>query len=115
MAKWFEDESFWESFCPVLFPEEKLQASEEEVERILSLTGFRGRDVLDLCCGPGRHSVTLAKKGFRVTGVDRSPFLLALARTRAARERTSMTRPITSVSYGTSTKVYARTASFSST
>lgn len=85
-TEWFEDESFWESFYPVLFPEEKLQASEDEVERMLNLTGFRGSDVLDLCCGPGRHSVILAKRGFRVTGVDRSPFLLGRARARAAHE-----------------------------
>ena len=32
--------------------------------------------VLDLCCGVGRHSIELARRGFRVTGVDRfEPFL----------------------------------------
>jgi SAM-dependent methyltransferase len=36
--------------------------------------------VLDLCCGPARHSLVLARKGFAVTGVDRSPFLLNKAR-----------------------------------
>lgn len=87
MAEWFEDESFWESFYPALFPEESLLAAEEQVDNLLRLTAFRGRDVLDLCCGPGRHAIALARRGYRVTGVDRSPFLLGQARTRAARER----------------------------
>ncbi|MBF6569391.1 MAG: methyltransferase domain-containing protein [Candidatus Binataceae bacterium] len=36
--------------------------------------------VLDLCCGPGRHSVLLAKRGYRVTGLDLSQPYLDLAR-----------------------------------
>jgi SAM-dependent methyltransferase len=39
---------------------------------------------LDLCCGPARHSIPLAQRGFHVTAVDRSPFLLNKARERAA-------------------------------
>jgi SAM-dependent methyltransferase len=39
--------------------------------------------VLDLCCGPGRHSTGFAQRGFQVTGVDRSRFLLSIARERA--------------------------------
>ncbi|MGH7558948.1 MAG: class I SAM-dependent methyltransferase [Gemmatimonadota bacterium] len=86
MAKWFEDESFWETLYPIMFSEERFQSAEDQVENILNLTGFGGRDVLDLCCGPGRHSVLLAKKGFNVTGVDRSAFLLRKARAHADRE-----------------------------
>jgi SAM-dependent methyltransferase len=36
--------------------------------------------VLDAACGTGRHSVELAQRGHRVTGVDRSPAMLAKAR-----------------------------------
>ncbi len=43
-----------------------------------------GGPVLDLCCGPGRHPAALAKRGFTVTAVDRTAFLLGLARARAA-------------------------------
>jgi SAM-dependent methyltransferase len=43
--------------------------------------------VLDLGCGPGRHSIPLAKQGAQVTGVDRSPFLLEKARSRAELEK----------------------------
>src|SRR5262249_25383575 len=38
---------------------------------------------LDLGCGPGRHAVALARRGFAVTAVDRTGFLLDKARTRA--------------------------------
>ena len=41
-------------------------------------------NVLDLCCGQGRHSVALAKTGLIVTGVDLSEEMLEIARSTAA-------------------------------
>ena len=38
-----------------------------------------GASVLDLCCGQGRHSVQLAKRGFQVTGLDLNAEYLDLA------------------------------------
>ena len=43
-----------------------------------------GARVLDLACGAGRHSLAAAALGARVTGVDRDPAKLALAKDRAA-------------------------------
>jgi SAM-dependent methyltransferase len=40
----------------------------------------RGMRVLDAGCGPGRHALELARRGFDVVGVDTSPEFLALAR-----------------------------------
>jgi SAM-dependent methyltransferase len=40
--------------------------------------------LLDAGCGTGRYAVELARRGFVVTGVDRSPDLLAVARARPA-------------------------------
>ncbi len=40
-------------------------------------------NVLDLCCGQGRHSLALAKTGLNVTGVDLSEEMLAIARSNA--------------------------------
>jgi SAM-dependent methyltransferase len=40
--------------------------------------------VLDLPCGQGRHSIELARRGYDVTGVDLSPFMLDIAKDRAA-------------------------------
>jgi ubiquinone/menaquinone biosynthesis C-methylase UbiE len=42
-----------------------------------------GGELLDVPCGYGRHAIPLARAGYRVTGVDRSPTLLAEAQRRA--------------------------------
>jgi len=40
--------------------------------------------ILDLCCGQGRHTIELAKRGFiNVQGLDRSRFLIQKAKTNA--------------------------------
>jgi SAM-dependent methyltransferase len=36
--------------------------------------------VLDVCCGAGRHSVELARRGYEVTGFDLSGYLIGQAR-----------------------------------
>jgi SAM-dependent methyltransferase len=82
--EWFENEDFWRDFYPYMFPPERFLAAKEEVGRIAALTQCYGGELLDLCCGPGRHAVEFAQSGFRVTGVDRSPFLLERAREHAA-------------------------------
>jgi SAM-dependent methyltransferase len=45
-----------------------------------------GARVLDLGCGPGRHSLALARRGASVVGVDHSEEFVALARAGAERE-----------------------------
>lgn len=52
-------------------------------ERLDLHTGSR---VLDLGCGPGRHSLALARRGVDVVGVDHSEEFVALAREAAAAE-----------------------------
>lgn len=81
-TEWFADESFWEDMYPFLFPDERLEIAEEQVEKVLSLTHIKGDAVLDLACGPGRHAVVFAGKGYKVTGVDLSGYLLGKARER---------------------------------
>lgn len=78
--EWFADESFWVELYPFMFPETRFTAAAEQVTQALELACPPGRDVLDLCCGPGRHAVVLAGQDYRVTGVDRTPFLLERAR-----------------------------------
>lgn len=45
--------------------------------------------VIDLGCGTGRHVVHLARRGFDITGIDLSPFMLDVTREKLAREHLS--------------------------
>ena len=81
--EWFDNNAFWQELYPFMFTEERFAAAPVETQKALSLAKLNGKDVLDLCCGPGRCSIALAKAGFKVTGVDRTEFLLNKARARA--------------------------------
>ncbi len=83
VPEWFEDEEFWTATYPFMFPDDRLALGEEQSEKLLKLSGVAGGAALDLGCGPGRHAVALARRGFEVTAVDRTRFLLDKARTRA--------------------------------
>jgi SAM-dependent methyltransferase len=87
MTEWFERDEFWVTMFPYMFPPKKIAAAAPEVRQVLRLVGRRRGAVLDLCCGPGRHAVEFARRGFRVTGVDRTRFLLNKARQRARAAR----------------------------
>jgi SAM-dependent methyltransferase len=78
--EWFENETLWRELYPYVFPMERVAAAQGQVTRILALADVTAGAVLDLCCGPGRHAVEFARHGFRVTGVDRSRYLLERAR-----------------------------------
>ncbi len=87
MSQWFEDESFWIDMYPFLFPRKRMEEADFEIEKLLNLIEFKGDSVLDLCCGPGRHAISLAKRGFSVTAVDRTSFFLEKGRQRAKSEK----------------------------
>jgi SAM-dependent methyltransferase len=72
---------------PVFFDEARFARAETDVRQVLRLAGRRRGAVLDLCCGPGRHAVELARRGFKVTAVDRTSFLLSKAKRRAREAR----------------------------
>ncbi|MCI0487734.1 MAG: class I SAM-dependent methyltransferase [Blastocatellia bacterium] len=84
MDEWYEDESFWIELYPILFSDERFDLAEEQVEKVLKLAGFEGGAVLDLCCGPGRHTIAIAKRGIKVTAVDRTEFFLNKAKESAS-------------------------------
>src|SRR5690242_21741718 len=57
----------------------------QEIDLLIRSAGLEPNDrILDLCCGQGRHVLELARRGFKyVTGIDRSRYLIRLARKRA--------------------------------
>jgi len=72
---------------PVLFSEERLKAAPQEVDQVSALLQLQpDSKVLDVCCGVGRHSLELARRGHCVTGVDRTAAYLSEARKRAEAE-----------------------------
>jgi SAM-dependent methyltransferase len=81
--EWFDDDAFWIALYPFIFSEQQFADAADQADKLLKLTNPRGKNVLDLGCGPGRFSIPLAAKGLIVTGVDRTAFLLEKARVRA--------------------------------
>jgi SAM-dependent methyltransferase len=70
--------SIWfELFLQPIAPEQT-EREAAFVARWLSQPAYRA--VLDLCCGQGRHARALARRGYRVTGVDANAAALEVAR-----------------------------------
>jgi SAM-dependent methyltransferase len=62
--------------------------TEQEVAFLVDALGLReGNRVLDIGCGPGRHSLALARRGIEVVGIDHSDEFVALARAAAEKEQ----------------------------
>mgnify|MGYP001771450140 FL=1 len=69
--QWFENESYWQNFGPVMFDSQRWAEAPGIAESVIKIAGLtKGSSVLDAGCGPGRISVELAAKGLDVTGVD---------------------------------------------
>lgn len=81
--EWFDDDLFWRDMYTFMFPQGSFDAASEKVDQIIQLARPKGTEVLDLCCGPGKYAVPLARRGFAVTGLDRTKYLLDKARARA--------------------------------
>lgn len=59
----------------------------QEVDALESLLGLTpGLSILDVGCGPGRHALEFARRGYRVTGLDISQRFIDLARSAAHAE-----------------------------
>lgn len=85
MVVWHEQDGFWET-VPI-FSEHSWENAPQQVTDVIALLGIEpGMAVLDLPCGVGRHSLELARRGFSVTGVDRTAAYLQTASEKAAGE-----------------------------
>ena len=84
---WYEDKNLWKNFETTIFNPRIIASAEEQVKQAIKLSGMRkGNKVLDLCCGIGRHSLELARKRFKVVGVDLTEQYLNKARQQARAE-----------------------------
>lgn len=85
------DSDWWRSwFGPgylALYDEYLAERTPVEMDQLEALLALRPPlRILDLPCGQGRHAIELARRGYDVTGVDLSPFMLKVAEERARAE-----------------------------
>jgi len=74
-------EVFFEAEAPRYLDNAFTRNTVAEVDFIVRELGVRpGQTILDVGCGTGRHSIELARRGFRPTGVDQSEDMLRVAR-----------------------------------
>ena len=82
------DPDWWRSwFGPsylALYDETLQERTPVEIDRLESLLQLLPpQRILDLPCGQGRHAIELARRGYDVTGVDISAYLIEVAQERA--------------------------------
>ena len=96
--EWFNDCGFWEQYAPIMFDDAHWSEVPVVADGIINLAAFdfygeesksalkEAPKILDLCCGFGRISAELARRGFDVTGVDITETYLKTAREEASYE-----------------------------
>lgn len=75
--EWIE---FFNNHAPKYKDEVFVKNTEAEIEFVIEeLKLPPGHRILDMGCGTGRHSIELAKRGYKITGVDWSSGMLGEA------------------------------------
>lgn len=80
MKKWYRS-WFNSPYYHILYADRNNQEAEDFIDIIAKYFQLKENDrVLDACCGKGRHSIYLNKKGIDVTGIDLSSESIAFAK-----------------------------------
>ncbi len=74
--------NFFDEGSPFLkHPQLTPERTAAEIDFVIQQTGLKaGARILDVGCGFGRHSIELARRGFRVVGIDPSSEMIAQAK-----------------------------------
>ncbi len=83
---WFFDDQLWQDFYDCMFSDADFQRAAQQIDPLFAYLGFIPEKILDLGCGPGRHTLPLAKRGCRVSALDSSAYLLDKLRHSANRD-----------------------------
>ena len=84
---WHEQEKFWEDTESLMFTPKRVENAVDEINEIEALLELKSdMHILDMSCGVGRHSHELARRGYKVTGVDLTDSYLDTARRKAEAE-----------------------------
>jgi len=82
---------FFDRYAPRYMEEVFTRHTKQEVDFIEEEFNLpEGSHILDVGCGTGRHAVELAKRGYRVTGIDISEQMLREAQKRCEEESVSV-------------------------
>jgi|APSaa5957512576_1039674.scaffolds.fasta_scaffold47845_2 SAM-dependent methyltransferase len=89
-----EHPSIWDypEFYELLLqaPDSQINAEISTIVTLLKGHEIRSGRVLEIGCGPAAHCIELAKRGFAVVGLDRSPAMLQRAQQKAEAEGVSL-------------------------
>ncbi len=76
-----EWQDFFDGHAPVYMTNIFTKNTKAEIEFLYKLLKLpKGAKILDIGCGTGRHSIGLAKRGYKMTGLDQSVGMLAEAK-----------------------------------
>jgi SAM-dependent methyltransferase len=91
MTNDFNSERFWTIVEPFMFDADRWNIAAGEIHSLLKLVEIPpNASVLDVACGPGRHSFELNRLGYAVLGVDANPGFINAARQKAGSDSSGL-------------------------